>query len=359
MQPSNSVIGCFPCIQVSNAAIKSLHMIVDPQTTTSSMSPHNSPAPSPVPSNHDLTMLSITPPLPASSGALPSDVLHQERASGEGVETEETVVTNVSRKENVVIWNRAWQAWESIGVETICNRLPSVEKVHSALKSSQKESSLNLFHGVPMQSYLTHFLEIFPHIYTHLKSVFTKEKFKVLCQITSVSLRMPVSKDVSPFLVPSSNENLMTSVQKLVIKSFGSIFTDSDIFEPCEPIQGSLLSNRKSDVMEIKNKILLNSDLYPGAVSLYPQIISELLVYFSYTTHPPDRIAATRGIPTQKLPMMSVNFVPFGLGSLSLAVKLYRACVDSQTPLPDHIPEDFLKVPVFPFPHNKIFEYSV
>lgn len=251
---------------------------------------------------------------------------------------------SLTTEQNVMIWKRAWQAWESIGKETVCSRLPSLELIHSVIKSQKKDDSLKLFHGVPTQSYLTHFLEVFPHVYAHLKSVFTRENFNVLCQILSFSLRMPVSKDVSPFLIPSSNENLMTSVQKLVVQSFGAVFTDEVIFEPREPIEGSLLSNRKSDFIEITKSVKLNSELSPGTVSLYPQIISELLVYFSYATHPPDRIAATKGIPPQKLPMMSLNFVPFGLGALSLAVKLYRACVDSNTPLPDHIPEDFLKV---------------
>ncbi len=254
------------------------------------------------------------------------------------------MVDGQTNEAQLVVWNRTWQAWESIGSQMVADALPSVDRLRTAFQS-QEESERTFLNNLPTQAFLTHFLEVFPHVFCHLKPNFTKENLQVLCRILNSSLLMPATKDVSPFLVPSSNENLMTSVHKLVLRSLGIIFTEQDVFEPPnEPVEGALLTKRKSDQIDMTKSIKLNCQ--SELVKLYPDILSQLLDYFSYATCPSELLTITNDVPSTKLPIMVVNIKPMSVGSLSLAVKLYRACVKESIPLPDNIPELFLKVTV-------------
>ncbi len=247
-----------------------------------------------------------------------------------------------TNEEQSAIWTRAWQAWESVGKQMVSDKLPGVEKFRSAIQTQHQNERMFL-NSLPTQAFLNHFLEVFPHVFSHLKPHFTEANLEMLCQILTSALSMPATRDVSPFLVPSSNESLMTSVHKLVLRSLGAVFTEDDIFEPPkEPVEGSLLTKRKSDQIDMTKAIKLNSDC--ELALLYPRILSQLLDYFSYATKLPDLIAATSGIPPVKLPVMVVNMVPVSVGALCLAVKLYRACVTEKVPLPDNMSEMFLKV---------------
>ena len=227
----------------------------------------------------------------------------------------------------------------------VVDALPSMENLRSLVlpQNSQTDDSKAILDSLPTQPFLTHFLEVFPHVFSQLKPRFSEVNFDLLCQILSASLQMPVNKDVSPFLVPSGNENLMTALHKLVLCSLGVIFTGEDIFDlPKAPVEGSLLTKRKSDHVDISRPVKLNTD--KELTALYPRILSQLLDYFSYATRPPDRIAITSGIAPSKLPVMVINVVPFGVGGLCLAVRLFRACVAEGVPLPDNMAEEFLKV---------------
>ncbi len=242
------------------------------------------------------------------------------------------------------MWTRTWEAWESIGTQMVAGALPEADRLRTAIQS-QKETEQMFFNSLPTQAFLTHFLEVFPHVFSHLKPNFTNENLQLLCRILTASLLMPATKDVSPFLVPSSNESLMTSVHKLVLRSLGIVFTGEDIFEPPkEPVEGALLTKRKSDQIDMTKSVKLNCE--SELIKLYPTILLQLLVYFSYATKFPDLLAVTSGVPPAKLPVMVINMMPVSVGALSVAVKLYRACVTESIPLPENIPELFLKVSV-------------
>jgi len=290
---------------VSIAAIKSFHIIVDTSPISTSEDTHT---------------------LPNSTQSTPV-----------------TPSTGSSSPQGTGIWVRAWQAWESIGKETVVNTLPSVEKLRSIVQSPKQDHHQAYLDSLPTQGFLTHLLGVFPHVFHHLRPNFTEANLKQLGLIITTALQMPVTKDVSPFLVPSSNENLMTSLHKLVIQCLAVIFTEDNVFEPlAQPSEGQLLANRKSDQIDISKTIKLNKDEELNL--LYPQILSQLLNYFSYATKVSDRLGVSAGISPVKLPVMVVNMMPFSVGCLSLAVKLYRACVAHKITLPDNIPEAFLKV---------------
>ena len=168
---------------------------------------------------------------------------------------------------------------------------------------------------------------------------------------------MPTSKDVSPFLVPSSNENKMTNTQRLILKCYSIIYTVENVVDPEKTDEGenakdlgssamnSLLRTRKVENIDMRRKIELNSESCPECVALYPNVLSELLKCVPYASRSlEDNVPSQLGIPPMRSPMMSVNYTPFGLGALSLAVQFYVGCVEARVALPRNTPHSFLKV---------------
>ena len=168
---------------------------------------------------------------------------------------------------------------------------------------------------------------------------------------------MPTSKDVSPFLVPSSNENKMTNAQRLILKCYSIVYTVENVVDPEKTDEGenlrdlsssavnSLLRTRKVENIDMRRKIELNSESCPECVSLYPNVLLELLKCVSFASRLlEDNVPNQLGIPPVRSPMMSVNYMPFGLGALSLAVQFYVGCVQAGVPLPRNTPHSFLKV---------------
>ena len=70
-------------------------------------------------------------------------------------------------------------------------------------------------------------------MFPHVRDSFTPSHYQTLFRIVSTSLHALVSKDVSPFLVPSSNEHKPSSLQLLVLKCLGGVVSQ-------DPIMGSV-----------------------------------------------------------------------------------------------------------------------
>ena len=306
--------------------MKSFHSIVDPQGAAKT-SPRSSPA------NLD---------------AMPTEQRSHDRSPDPAATLEPP--GGVSQEQNAAIWTKAWQTWHSIGIECVCNRLPTAEQLKSVLKQKQEVVSA-FFDSLPSQSLLVHLLKIFPLVFSQLKPSFSRKDFQSMTRVFEASLLMPVVKDVSPFLVPSSNENLMTVVQKLVLKCFGAIFTEESLFPgegPGPQGETSLLLDKRSEDYDMKREIRISAE--GDLVVLYVHVLEELLKYVSYVSNPPGvvKLVAPPGgsQSLQRVPTMTVNYVPFGLVSLAVAVQLYRACVAAGVDLPLTVPEKFLKVSV-------------
>ena len=310
--------------QVSIAAMKSFHSIVDPQGAAKT-SPRSSTA------NLDAM------PTKRSHDRSPDPATTLEPPGG------------ISQEQNTVIWTKAWQTWHSIGIECVCNRLPTAEQLKSVLNQKQEVIGA-FFDSLPSQTLLVHLLKIFPLVFNQLKPSFSRKDFQSMTRVFEASLLMPVVKDVSPFLVPSSNENLMTVVQKLVLKCFGAIFTDESLFPgegPGSQGETSLMLDKRSEDYDMKREIRISAE--GELVALYVHVLEELLKYVSYVSNPPGvvkSVAPGGSQSLQRIPTITVNYVPFGLVSLAVAVQLYRACVAAGVDLPLTVPEKFLKVSV-------------
>ena len=105
----------------------------------------------------------------------------------------------------------------------------------------------------------------------------------------------------------------------------------------------TLFGKKKSDLIDPMLMMKLRVEV---GSPLIINVLSDLLSNTAYTHQLPEIAQLVQGIPPTKLPIMSVNFVSFGLASQALAVKLYRSCLRAnprvQLPLNTH--ENFLKV---------------
>lgn len=325
--------------------MKSFLTIMDTSTSSShsQLSPRSSMADirQRTPPPEQPTITSLSPPRELTSGAPTLGVPLQEASS-------------LSPELSSEIWIKAWQTLHSIGVECVCNKLPTDE----AMRTAVKQQDMNAFsNSLPSQTFLVHFLRIFPLVFSKLKPNFSKSDFQSVARMYRASLLMPVTKDVSPFLVPSSNENIMSAVHRLILKCLGVIFTDDPLFEGGREQQGregegggrlteaSLLLDKTAVIRELGAELRIGT--HPQLVSLYPLVVDELLQCASLAFNPPDsvwlpcKVSNSSKSPTV---LMGVNLVPFGLGAVTIAVQLYRACVSEQVELMEDIPLKFLKV---------------
>lgn len=331
--------------------MKSFHTIIDPQT----------PSPSPRSSlanvgRHSRTpSREITPPPPANqTESYVSELTVTPTVSATSLANKQSQMDKIPKEKRDAVWTKAWSTWSSIGKKCICERLPSVDQMRSLLKNRKAEEIDRFFRVVPSQTFLVHFLQIFPHIFQQLRKAFSLSQFEVLSSILDTALLMPVSKDVSPFLVPSSNENKMTNAQRLVLKCYSAIYTMENVVDP-EKLEGSenqteltssnsLLRSRRVENIDIRRSVELNAEACPECIALYPKVLTKFLGGVSYATSSPEDKLQVKGVPPPRLPMMSVNYTPFGLGALSLAVQFYMGCVQGGVALPGNTAENFLKV---------------
>ena len=259
------------------------------------------------------------------------------------------------------VWRMAWDTWSEIGTECVCRRLPALEGLESVLKLPVNMERVDQFFlSIPSQKFLVNLLKIFLHIHSRMKTEFTRADFHTLVGVLHAALPMPVAKDVSPFLVPSANENVMNSLQELVLECVGVVISKGDVFdEPRSHTKdgGKTLLVKKPHLIDIHRVLPVATD--ETEASFYPQVIVELLKFSLLASRPPSFITEKKGIPPASLPFMGVNYVPFGLGAQALAVQLYGSCVVGGVRLPDSIPEQFLKVPSRLLTYNVRFLYLI
>ena len=255
----------------------------------------------------------------------------------------------LSPEQGLVIWTKAWQTLHGIGIECVCNKLPTPGILKSILKLEHQQPKLvevdAFFATFPSQGFLVQLLKIFPLVFSRLKPNFSKKDFHGITRVFEATLLMPIARDVSPFLVPSSSENIMSAVHRLVLKCLGAFFTEEEVFvgeQRGRSNETSFILEKKSEIRDMRSEIEIETS--PEFIALCPEIIQELLKYTSYAFSPPELVKLTQDVSSAKTHVMVLNYVPFGLAALSLAVQLYRACVVAGVQSMELIPESFLKV---------------
>lgn len=299
-----------PLAQVSEAALKSFHTIL--------VAP-------PLLRVRSTTVVKSSPP--------PSD-------QGEG--PHEVTPTTSSLAMEQLLWEKAWRAWHMIGIECVCKRLPPLEKFRVFLNRTPqtKDESDSFFSSVPSQAILIYLVQLFSPIYARVRSKFTGTDFQEAAKILYTSLIMPVSKDTSPFLVPSHNEHMLNSLQKDILKSMASFFTKEDVFDH-EDGGPQTLFGKKRELVDTNRRVELLGE--GSATPLFPLVIAELLRYGHLATTPPEMVGVYQGMP--RPPIMAVNYVPFSVSATGLVVVLYCSSVEGgAVPISSSLTADCLKV---------------
>lgn len=113
------------------------------------------------------------------------------------------------------------------------------------------------------------------------------------------------------------------------------------------PMQGKPLYmcyGRKTDFVDSSELVTLLDN-----PSILTQTLSDLLTYASYAHHPPEVATLALDSIASRLPIIPVDYVPFGLSCQALAVKIYKSSFRDREErgvmgLPDGIHVEFLKV---------------
>ena len=128
-----------------------------------------------------------------------------------------------------VLWDNVWKVWTSIGLNaTLPAETTSNKDADDSGKASSSESSpastaspKNAGLYVPSQPFLTALMNIFPILFSHVKSTFEIADFDRLSRVLKGALAVPVQGDSAPFLVPSFTELSLTPLQVNV--NYGSV----------------------------------------------------------------------------------------------------------------------------------------
>ena len=212
------------------------------------------------------------------------------------------------------------------------------------------------FDPLPTQNFLVHLLTVFSIILRKVQLRFASQQLQIAGQILEAVVLIPVSKDVSPFLIPAAHEESMTSVQTLVLTSLAILFTDEKVLDRPDAdnsVESSGNLFRKSEITNLHRSLEIH--LERPLVQLYPAIINQLLSFSQLGWAEPNLLSLPSAVnlSVARLPVVIVNYSSFALSSLVLAVQLCRACVSHDLDVTLTVVERFIQVwaPPPPPPH--------
>ena len=189
------------------------------------------------------------------------------------------------------LWDKAWSHWVNISREIVIN----------ADKATP-----------PSQDFLVNLLLAFPLLYKKLTE-FSEQQLNIALQLIKSAIKMPISKDTSPFLVPMTSESSMSSLQRLALICLACIITSDVVFDASPDKPGIDFSSHNCllNKTEITNSERVIA-LLPRPL-LYESVFNELLQYFSMLNG------------SSNLKQKFVSHTSFALSSLTLSLQLMRA----------------------------------
>lgn len=114
-----------------------------------------------------------------------------------------------SAMEDSALWWSAWNTWCQIGADS--TRPPA--NLTLPVPTTHRLSF------IPSQPFLTALVQIFPVLYQHIKADFGMKELRKLGVVLHGTVSVPISSDASPFILPSYNEAVLTSLQEAVLIS--------------------------------------------------------------------------------------------------------------------------------------------
>lgn len=231
----------------------------------------------------------------------------------------------------IELYTATWKIWASIGKITIIDRVVVGARVEDLLATnvadtSDKVRALELL--VPSQQYMLTYLNCFPLLIVRLQENFTTEDLHIFSDIVTAALRMPVTKDTSPFLVPPFQEYAISAVQDAVLRAVVSLYT----YIPKLP--KTWLTSSSSNSLKISEVLKVEASSLP----LCPAILRELLSYVQWSCTEP-----TKSSKKEKHFFLLVGYTAFSQVALQLAYDLYMSHPEYPVILEGESIAEFLK----------------
>ncbi|XP_075525556.1 mon2 homolog, regulator of endosome-to-Golgi trafficking isoform X1 [Dermacentor variabilis] len=186
------------------------------------------------------------------------------------------------------LWCAAWKVWYNIGIES--TRPPPDVAVDDARFSN----SLSLLY-IPSQAFLTALVQIFPHLFQHIKNRFTVSDFQKFATVVQNAVAAPVHGDASPFILPTLAEVVLTTLQESILSAMDTLHKEA-LAGP-ENLQ-----------------------------AMVPSIFGQLLSFACYACQAPaygKLQMRSGGVAPKHLDWVTLSFVPFGERAMEMAVSLY------------------------------------
>ena len=223
--------------------------------------------------------------------------------------------------EDLDLWVQAWRIWLNIGNV-------SMSPGHIVCKIKDGSGEIKIETRYPKQDFLTALISVFPSLLGRIYKRFGIGDLQRLCEIFRRAVCIPIHTSASPFLVPSFNENCLSSLQQIVIFSLNAL---------------------RAPVAQFNGKsILVNS-----STSMYPMLFETLLTFVEYSCCPPKIVPEPIPAPVKETSRSRkerqsgwsvMSYVPFSEESLKIFVDLYSVSYAQDAVLEANVLENFIKV---------------
>lgn len=191
------------------------------------------------------------------------------------------------------IWGVAWKVWIKIGTEIT---VPVVEQ----------EVAEDFY--LPSQAFLTALVQIFPSVFQHVKASFTVEDLKQLCKVLTNAVAVPVYGEAQ-YILATTTEFSLTALHDGVLHSMELV--------------------QKEAITKNHNKMI-------------PEIFKQLLLFAKYTCTPPTYVKF-EGKSKISPEWVTMNYIPFGEKSISMAVKLYEKVAENIEVINGNVLHDIIR----------------
>ncbi|KAL7044610.1 hypothetical protein ACKWTF_002001 [Chironomus riparius] len=201
--------------------------------------------------------------------------------------------------ENDDLWNGAWRVWLNVGVES------------TKLSMGDSEKSSDEIY-IPSQAFLTALVQIFPALFQHIHSHFTEEDLRKLCDVLMNAVMVPVHSDSNHLIMSAMSDSLLT------------------------PLHDGIL-----DCMELLQKEAISGTTPLNTITC--AVFKQLLSFSRFACTPPYFESRKRNMPQNTMEWVSMNYIPFGEKSMSVAVKLYQQTASDERVIEGQILHEIIK----------------
>ena len=212
------------------------------------------------------------------------------------------------------LWTNALRVWYNIGTTS----MSSSYVMRAKRDVNGKTVIIRVY---PAQAYLTALVQVFPSLFRRIYVRFGLADLQKLSSILDASINVPVPTESSPFLVPSFQDTVLTSLQHAILDVI------EILQEPIPSATGCVLDIAKQP--------------------MYPTLFSLLLQFTSYACVPPkvpDDPDKREANAAKKKEWTILSQTPFAEKCLRLVVEMFQKCASKSSVMQEKVMEKIVVV---------------